>query len=226
MINFVKSQPAPECLEKQKKNKTGTYNCDGVKEQLVKDFFDKCYICEEKDISKKVVEHFQSHRSGKDRNLMFDWNNLYLACGHCNEVKGARFDYILNCTNSEHKILDWIEYKIETVPFAEVEIISKKDDDELVRKTVELLIGVYNGTNMSNKFNSNSIRKKLILEIKKFQQLLDDYFYKSGLEEDDKVKLRMEIKRNIHPETPFTAFKIWILKRTPEIEKEFADFLI
>jgi len=224
MINFTKSQPAPECLEKQKKNKSGTYDCDGVKVQLVTDFHDKCYICEEKDISKKVVEHFQSHRNGKDRDLMFDWNNLYLACGHCNEVKGARFDAILNCTNPKDKILDWIEFRIETTPFAKAEIIAQ-EKTEVVENTVKLLMGVYNGTNLSNKFNSNSIRKKIILEVKKFQQLLEDYFYKPGLEDDEKVQLRKEIKRNIHPSTPFTAFKIWIIKRTPDIAKEFKDLL-
>jgi len=225
MINITKSQPAPVCLDHQKQLKTGKYDCDGVKEQLVKDFFDKCYICEEKDISKKVIEHFQSHKDGKNRDLMFDWNNLYLACGHCNEVKGARFDNILNCTNINHKIIDWIEFKIESSPFAKAEIIVI-EKNQLVENTVNLLNGVYNGTNLSNKFNSNSIRKKIILEIKCFQQLLEDYFYKPGLDMNDKAKLRIEIKRNLHPETPFTAFKIWIIKRIPEIEAEFKDLLL
>jgi hypothetical protein len=224
MINFTKSQPAPECLEKQKKLKSGKYDCPGVKDRLVKDFYDKCYICEEKDISKKVIEHFQSHRGGKDRDLMFDWNNLYLACAHCNEVKGARFDDILNCTNPEHKITEWIEFKIESSPFAKAEITAI-EKSKLTENTVKLLNGVYNGTNLSNRFNSDSIRKKIILEIKDFQQLLSDYFYKPGLDAEDKAKLRKEIKRNLHPETPFTAFKIWIIKRTPRIEEEFMDFL-
>jgi len=225
MININKSYPAPPCLEKEKnKPKSKKYDCDGVKEQLVKDFFDKCYICEEKDVSKKIIEHFQSHHGGKNRNLMFDWDNLYLACGHCNEIKGAHFDNILNCTDMSHKIVDWLEFRIDITPYAQAEIIPI-EKNALVENTAKLLNGVYNGTNLSNKFNSNSIRKKLIKHLVEFQQLLYDYFYKEGLDSDDKIKLRKEIKRYLQPDTHFTAFKIWIIKRTPEIKSEFQDLI-
>lgn len=30
------------------------------------------------------VEHLRAHR-GTDRDLMFDWNNLFLFCPHCTE---------------------------------------------------------------------------------------------------------------------------------------------
>lgn len=30
------------------------------------------------------VEHLRAHR-GTDRDLMFDWNNLFLCCPHCTE---------------------------------------------------------------------------------------------------------------------------------------------
>ena len=54
-----------------------------VFDTLVEDCHCKCYICEDKttDIN---VEHIVPHRS--DVALRYDWNNLFLACGHCNNT--------------------------------------------------------------------------------------------------------------------------------------------
>ena len=37
-----------------------------------------------KNRMKIEVEHLRAHR-GTDRDLMFDWNNLFLCCPHCTE---------------------------------------------------------------------------------------------------------------------------------------------
>ncbi len=78
MIYFEKSQPAPDCLAKEKLKeedkekglrKTGgkpNCNCKCVENQLAKDFEGKCYICEGKNFTSPVVEHFKPHR---DKNI-------------------------------------------------------------------------------------------------------------------------------------------------------------
>jgi len=80
MIYFEKSQPAPECLEKEKSKKSGNYKCAGVLKRLKDDFKNKCYICESKAPTTINVEHFKSHQGDSD--LKFDWNNLFWSCGH------------------------------------------------------------------------------------------------------------------------------------------------
>jgi len=221
MINVIKTQPAPLCLEKNKNSKSDEYSCEGVKEQLVKDFNNKCYICEEKD-KDTIVEHFKSHRQGKNRDLMFDWNNLFLACHNCNSIKGANYDNILNCTDSSIKIIDLMEFKID-IPLEDKKNIipnieiSSKDKDIIVEKTVELLNKIYNGTNFNNKFNARNTKKKIVTEIKPFIENLNNY------KNTNDLKLKSEIIENINSNTPFTAFKIWILKRSI-LEKEFQQY--
>lgn len=67
MINLKKSQPAPECLENEKKKASGKYNCGDVLERLEKDCFNKCYLCEDKYLSNINIEHFIPHQY--DENL-------------------------------------------------------------------------------------------------------------------------------------------------------------
>lgn len=33
------------------------------------------------------MEHLLPHKNGKYLDRKFDWNNLFWACGHCNNVK-------------------------------------------------------------------------------------------------------------------------------------------
>jgi uncharacterized protein (TIGR02646 family) len=97
LLFFEKSQPAPECLAQEKGKKSGDYKCGDVLQRLQADFKNKCYICEIQAPTVINVEHFRPHKG--DRDLMFDWNNLFWACGHCNNTKLAKYGDILDCTN-------------------------------------------------------------------------------------------------------------------------------
>lgn len=55
-----------------------------------------CYICENKQITSYQIEHLAPHHGNMD--LKFDWNNLFLACAHCNNAKLDKFDPIIDCT--------------------------------------------------------------------------------------------------------------------------------
>lgn len=63
MINVEKSQPAPECLALEKLKKDGDYGCKDVRLRLKHDFFNKCYICEEKAPSSIVIKQLLSPES-------------------------------------------------------------------------------------------------------------------------------------------------------------------
>ena len=84
MINIEKSKQVPSSLEIEKNKainsnnpKSGKHNSEDVIEQLEKDFYKKCYLCETKATSFEV-EHLISHKG--DFELKFDWDNLFLSC--------------------------------------------------------------------------------------------------------------------------------------------------
>lgn len=99
MVKVERSFPTPESLVTEKEKINGSYNKPDVVERLISDFNNKCYICEIDKLQDPQVEHLKPHFDGKNKELRFDWNNLFLACGHCNSVKNQRkYDnHIIDC---------------------------------------------------------------------------------------------------------------------------------
>lgn len=86
------------------KNWTGKdYTHPLVVQQLRKDFFSKCYLCEQNNFGNVNVEHFVPHE-GKNEELLTSWENLYYSCSHCNGIKGTRDKELLDCCNDEHNV--------------------------------------------------------------------------------------------------------------------------
>lgn len=221
MINIQKSQPAPKCLEKEKKKKSGDYKCGEVLKRLQEDFHNKCYICENKGIVSINVEHFQSHQG--DLDLKFDWNNLFFACSHCNNTKNTnrKFDNILNCTNENDKIIDWISFEVESFP-KEKAVISGLRDDIRIKNTVELLEKVYNGHHtMTKQLEAANLRQRLLEEIKIFEDTIQQFKNPPFKIEGYQTMLRSKIIEHLKSNSPFTAFKIWIVKNDERLANVF-----
>jgi len=217
MINVRRSQPAPVCLEKEKKKTSGTYRCEGVLERLIEDFHNKCYLCEEKYISSMQIEHLKPHHNGANRDLIFDWNNLFLSCAHCNNTKGDK-EGILDCTDDTLNLLDVLEYKIiDNFPKTVIHVDSHNRKAD---KTAKLLNEIYHGKTIHKKFESENLRKKVQNEIKEFNALIISYF-----EKKDKELVVQEIKNSLSFESPFTAFKVWIIKNNQNLLSVFKDYL-
>ena len=121
------------------------------------DFHNKCYICEEREPSTINVEHFIPHKGNKE--LKFDWNNLFYSCGHCNNIKHAKYDDILNCTDSKTIILDLLQFEIKPFPREKAQIIPLKTDKQVVL-TAQFLNEVYNGTTDLKTIEGVNIRNK------------------------------------------------------------------
>ncbi|MFN0050250.1 MAG: hypothetical protein ACKVOU_14090 [Cytophagales bacterium] len=222
MIYLPKSQSEPPCLSVEKLKASGTYNCEGVLEALKNDFKNKCYICEDKEPHSINTEHFKPHKGNID--LKFDWNNLFFCCSHCNNNKLAKpiFDEILNCT-SEKAIDTKIKYFINPFP-KEKALISPIEDSIKVNNTVTLLNEVYNGTTVLKSIESANIRSKLLSEIRKFQDLLFEY-YDDNYNEEEKIDLKNQIIRQLRPSSSFTAFKRWIVRDNESLSAEFSSFM-
>ncbi len=221
MVYFEKSQPAPPSLLLEKNKKSGTYRTAEVIARLDKDFYSKCYICGQKNPTTINIEHFMPHRG--DRDLMFDWNNLFYACGHCNNVKLAQkeFDEILNCTLKSDQVDRAIAYQFNPFPkekpHFEVLIPSQK-----ATHAKELLDRVFNGEPTSLKaLEGANLRDLLLKSIKEFQELLIDY-YKYGKD----ATFLLKIKQHLNNSIEFTAFKRYIIRHNETLKNEFEHYII
>jgi uncharacterized protein (TIGR02646 family) len=217
MVYFEKSQPPPDCLEIEKAKANGDYKCTNVLERIKIDFKNKCYICEYKEPETINVEHFRPHEGNKE--LEFDWNNLFWSCSHCNNTKLAKYENILNCTVHSHNVENKLKYIFKPFPFEEVQIIELDNSLETLI-TKDLLIAVYNGTTKLKKIESANLRNKLLEEIMNFQGLLVDYFRDTNTLEDLEYFL-IKIRGHINRGSNFTAFKRWIIIENEKLKSEF-----
>jgi len=230
MIYIERKEPIPQCLKEEKnkeisgKKKDGDYKCSGVVPALKEDFFNKCYICESRSSSLNV-EHFQSHRGEPDRK--FDWYNLYLACYHCNNIKGRSYDDILDCTNQEHLVEEWISCDIDIFPYSSPEFNDLCKVESLKPKTVktiELLNKVYNGTTELKEADAENLVENLIDNLEDFIQSIRKYLKATDLE--DKKEHLESVKNHLHSSSEFTSFKRWKIRKTPKLLKEFSKYLV
>ncbi len=230
MVNFEKSQPAPPSLAVEKLKSNGTYRTQEVIKTLVTDFKDKCYLCEQKKPTSINIEHFIPHL-GRNIDLKFDWNNLFWACVHCNGCKNDfnkqyRHKQILNCTNPNHEVVNWIVYHLSFFPkenFSFQARIVADDIQEIIENTVELLYKIYNSTTPIRTVEALSIREKVIEEMLDFQSDLREY-YLEELTEDEKNTYFHKIRRLLSKESPFTAFKRWYVLERETMREEFEPY--
>lgn len=95
--NYSEVDTAKDILKREREKLSGNYNQPEVLDALKLIFNSKCYICENKKITSYNIEHLRPHKE-LNIDLKFNWNNLFLVCGHCNNIKSARYENILDCT--------------------------------------------------------------------------------------------------------------------------------
>ena len=220
MVYFEKSQPSPDCLDIEKAKANGDYKCGDVLTRIKDDFKNKCYICEYKEPETINVEHFRPHQGDKD--LKFNWDNLFWSCSHCNNTKSKKYDNILNCTDINDDVENKLKYIIDPYPFAKAQIEALDKSTETIT-TKELLLEVYNGTTKLKTTESANLRKKLLKEIRDFQGLLCDYFEDTNSPEDLKYFL-IKIRGHINRGSSFTAFKRWIILGNDILKFKFKKY--
>lgn len=219
MIFFEKSQPAPTSLALEKQKVSGSYNQPDVLDRLIDDFSNKCYLCEQNDLTTMNIEHLRPHRG--DLDLKFDWNNLFLACPHCNNIKLDRYDNILNCTVEADEAESRIKLKLDPFPMSEVEVTVNQTDARTLQ-TAELLKAIYNGTTFMKTREAENLNKKIAEEIHQFLQLLRGYM--NAKKNDDQEALQdfnRKIRYSLQKTSPFTSFKRWIIRENDKRNAEF-----
>lgn len=207
---------AKEILSSEKCKKSGTYNKPEVLDALKLVFNNKCYICENKKITSYNIEHLKPHKK-VNIDLKFDWENLFLVCAHCNNIKLEYFENILDCTKVD--VDEMISFrKLGNFAWEEqIEILALKDSDE-IKSTVNLLNKVYDGTTAMKKMESVNLRSELRNELNDFTNAINEYIDTDGADKEDAEAL---ITRHIKSNSPFAAFKRWIIRDNKEHLSKF-----
>lgn len=214
MIRLSKSPLQPEVSI----NSEADYRKGVILETLSEDCHNKCYICEDKPTTIDV-EHIVPHRS--DPALKFDWNNLFLACGHCNRIKHTKYDNILNptkCDPEEHIALS-IDITDELADKVRVESLNT---DDVTSSTSELLGLVYNGgsTDIKEIECTNLRNEHLKPNLHRFYRYIQGHREEPGLGYDGLIC------KEINRSSAFAAFKRKIVRDDPELSVVFADALV
>ncbi len=212
-----KARRAVEALKKAKSS-NGDYNTPEVNAALDEMFHGKCYICENKEGISLQIEHLKPHQGKVD--LKYDWDNLFRACAHCNNIKSAKYDPILDCTQVE--VDRKIAFRKEGYFGVEEELrfIALEDGDE-INNTVELLHEVYYGGTPQKKVEATNIRRRLRRNLSNFKNLVRDY---EDAEDYDKEDMRCLIRREVGQSAEFAAFKRWLLWDHKEKYKDLLQY--
>jgi uncharacterized protein (TIGR02646 family) len=210
-----KTALAIESLAKEK----GRCNTDEVIDALMEIFHSKCYICESKKPNEIEVEHLTPHNG--DKNLKFDWNNLFLACGRCNHIKGDKYTPILDCTKVE--VDEIIAFRkigyFGTDEFLQFEPISDFPNNEEIQMTCELLQRIHYGNTPQEKVGAKMLRHSIRQELTNFKNYVRDYLESTG---EDKKDLFVKICSQLKSNSQFAAFKRWIVRDNDNC-KDFLD---
>lgn len=199
MIRIERTPTAPASLSYEATLVNGSYNREDVVIQLQEDFHNKCYICEIQPVQDPEVEHLLPHKGRSIKERVFDWNNLFFSCSHCNGMKNqSKYDNgILDCckVDPERYIrFSYIDGSVE---------ISKIEDYPLVDLTVELLYEVYNKKNTGIRTHTCKIR---VDELSKEMNILYKNLQRYQQNQSDTFALR-GIRVSLRREAPFAAFK-------------------
>lgn len=199
-----KALAAKASLASQKARK-GSYNTTEVNSALSEMFRGKCYICEVKDASSYQIEHLIPHQGNLD--LKFDWNNLFWSCAHCNNIKNAKYNPILDCSKVE--VDKKIAFRREGFFGTDEKLLFQPlDDNEDTQNTAKLLNDVYYGNTPQKKIESVQIRKKLRESLSRFKNLVRDYYELEPYEQEDVLA---KINAELGAGAEFVAFKRWLL---------------
>lgn len=207
MIRVRKSLVGPADLT------TKGYSCDAVHRAILDDQDGKCYLCERSLTTDFQVEHLQSQDNFPEQKDI--WNNLFIACGYCNQKKSCNFDDICNPSkyNLEQEISQRVSFATNKAEF------SIKVTGEAHQKTETLLRRLYNGTQprMRN-CREERFWNAFVQQMNVFQAALNRY-----IEVGDNEK---EIVAMLDVKSENLGFKYTMLSENPALLEKFSGNIV
>ncbi len=200
MVKVTRSFPAPKSLSEESGKAAGRYDKPDVIERLKRDFHNKCYICEMKNLQDPNVEHLLPHKNGTYHERKFDWENLFWSCGHCNSIKNNdRYDEgILDCCRKDPE-----QYLVFQVTNNDVYIGVKNSGDAVQKRTALLIEESFSLKNTGMRTYTSAERLRLL---QKEMNILYKQLEKIHNNPDSKTVMRT-IRSLLKRESTFAAFK-------------------
>ncbi|MBR2041140.1 MAG: HNH endonuclease [Oscillospiraceae bacterium] len=212
MIKVNRTANSPESL---KKRSGSCYREKDVVLQLEKDFNDKCYICEQKDLQSIDVEHLIPHKGNVD--LKYDWNNLFYCCSHCNSVKNQEIyeGKILDCCKVDPEGL--LAHSIENGVVI-VKPLDEATTNETVLKTAQLITECFEKTNTGIRIvESKNMKRSLNETMHVFYRTLTDYKHSKSKDDFEQLETMLSLTYKF---AGFTRYYVRShLADYPELEK-------
>lgn len=205
MIRVAKNTVAPSSL-----STTKAYDGEDVKQTLLIDHFEKCYICERHLVTDYQVEHLNSKAPRQD------WSNLFLSCGYCNQKKSNRHDGIIDPVNNnvEEMISQEIDYSNKKAVF------SSHSASAQISPTIELLSKVFNGKNGMREKKEERFFEYCMSAVIHFQTLVSSYLLTKDIIVRNAIEEELSIKREL------LGFKYWIIQSNPVLIAEFEPLIV
>ncbi len=187
-------------------------------ERLREDFHNKCYICELKNLQDPEVEHLLPHKNGRYPERMFDWNNLFWACGHCNKVKNqAKYEEgIIDCCRQDPEEL--ISFRFQK---ADVIAEAKNPEDSKAVLTATLVREVFHLKNTAMRDYKRELRFR---ELNKEMNILYDNLEEMKQKPESKAVMR-KLKALLRRESGFAAFKRNYVRENAERFPELLQYI-
>lgn len=204
MFNARRSFPAPISLLKRTR-----YDAEDVYAALNEVFHSKCYLCETKEPQDVNVEHFDPHLGDTDKK--YDWNNLYLSCGRCNNIKLAEHTNLLDCCDDNQDVCRAIKHLPASTPYAKrVQVIAIAKDIK-TEETQKLLEKIYNSEHTVNKKVSGAfLRKKIFDQYNLLLDQVNDFYSPTATKPEKEVSIS-KIKVLTDSSAPYSAFMRWCI---------------
>lgn len=216
MVKVVRSFPAPKSLVEEAKKVNGKYDKSDVIERLKRDFHNKCYICEMKELQDPNVEHLLPHKNGKYLERKFDWENLFWSCGHCNGIKNSsKYDAgIIDCCRQDPE--QYLTFRLRN---DSVIIDVKKSEAEIYKRTSTLITETFSLQNTGMRTYTSDERLRLL---QKEMNIL--YKQLEKLHNNPNSKIIMQtICSLLKRESAFAAFKRYYMREHideyPQLQK-------
>lgn len=219
MVKIERTATPPASLAEESKKQHGSYVGHDVIAQLSKDFYGKCYICELGDLPDPQVEHLLPHYGRKIKERVFDWNNLFYSCPHCNSLKNEkRYDekIIDCCVEDPEEYLSHIYagQKVFVVPTAETA-------DEKAIMTAELIQRSFEEKNTGTRTAASAVRSRRLADtMNKLYRTLGD-FKRDTSSKKYLAALRAMLKR----EYQFAAFTRHYVRSHLQDYPELSDYV-
>ncbi len=218
MIKVDRNPMPPPSLAAEAQKANGSYNKPDVIRQLKEDFHNKCYICELGELSDPEVEHLRPHHNRKIKERVFDWNNLFYACPHCNNLKkDAKYDdKIIDCCVTDPETV--LKQRYEK---GHVSVHSLSEEEKAVM-TADLIQNCFEKRNTGIREAACQHRvDKLAESMNILYKTLEKHKKYPGAE-----RYRRSLKSSLSRNSIFASFKRDYVRRHIEDYPDLEEFLI